>query len=245
MTAVHSPAPSSSSTAARLPPFPRISRNVAIAGGVIVFHAAALWAVQSGLARKVAEVVVPVEILAQIIAPPKPAPPPPPPPQPRKEVVTKKPVTPKPIAIRDPAPTPNAPVGAIEPPPPAPAPPAPPAPAPPAPVAPPVPPAPPAPPAPKLIEVTEGQVQYIREPAVSYPSVSRRLGETGKVIVGIYFSADGYAKRVTLEQGSGYERLDKAAMDAAAKAQVTPIRRAGANAETVFLLRAPFNFVLN
>ena len=245
MTAVHSPAPSSSN-ASRLPPFPRVSRNVAIAGSVLLFHAAALWAIQSGLVRKVAEVVVPVEILSQIIAPPKPAPPPPPPPpQPKKEVVTKKTVTPKPIAIRDPIPTPNAPTGAIEPPPPAPTPPAPAPPAPVAPPAPPVPPAPPAPPAPKLIEVTEGQVQYIREPAVSYPAVSRRLGETGKVIVGIYFSADGYAKRVTLEQTSGYERLDKAALDAAAKAQVTPIRRANANAETVFLLRAPFNFVLN
>ena len=241
MTAVHTPVPSPSSVS-RLPQIPRVSRNVAIAGGVLLFHAAALWAVQSGLVRKVAEVVVPVEILSQIIAPPKSAPPPPPPPQPRKEVVTRKAVTPKPLAIRDPTPAPNAPTGVVEPPPPAPAPPSP---APPAPVAPPTPPAPPAPPAPKLLEVTEGQVQYIREPTVAYPSVSRRLGEVGKVIVGIYFSADGYAKRVALEQSSGFERLDKAALDAAAKAQVTPIRRQGSDSDTVFLLRAPFNFVLN
>ncbi|MET3517230.1 hypothetical protein ABIC63_005029, partial [Pseudacidovorax sp. 1753] len=34
-----------------------------IVGGVVLFHAAALWALQSGLIRKAAEVIVPVEIL--------------------------------------------------------------------------------------------------------------------------------------------------------------------------------------
>nr|WP_326830381.1 hypothetical protein [Xylophilus rhododendri] len=123
MTAVHSPSHPAASAAPRLA-LPRVSRNVAIAGGVLLFHAAALWAIQSGLVRKVAEVVIPVEILSEIIAPPKAAPPPPPPPEPKKQEI-KKAVTPKPVAIRDPIPTPNAPTGVVEPPPPAPAPPAP------------------------------------------------------------------------------------------------------------------------
>ncbi|NUO73968.1 MAG: energy transducer TonB, partial [Frateuria sp.] len=42
------------------------SRNTAIAAGVVLFHVAALWALQSGLIRRAAEVIVPVEILAQI-----------------------------------------------------------------------------------------------------------------------------------------------------------------------------------
>nr|WP_326830382.1 energy transducer TonB [Xylophilus rhododendri] len=93
--------------------------------------------------------------------------------------------------------------------------------------------------------MTEGQVQYVRQPTPAFPSISRRLGESGKVVVGIYFSADGFAKRVVLQQSSGFDRLDKAALDAAITAQVTPIRRPGANAETMYLLAAPFNFVLN
>lgn len=224
-----------------------LSRTTVIAGGVILFHVAALWALQSGLIRRAAEVVIPVEIMAQIIAPPKPAPPPPPPPPPpappKKEVV--KP-PPKPRAIREPVPTPapNAPVGQVEPPPPAPVvvAEAPPAPAPPAPPAPP--PAPPAPPAPALIEVTQGQTQYVREPRIVYPAMSRRLGESGTVIIDVYYDAQGMAKRAEISKSSGYERLDQAARTAALGSQVTPFRLGG-NAQTVYRLRAPFNFVLN
>ena len=50
------------------------SRNTVIAAGVVLFHVAALWALQSGLIRRAAEVIVPVEILAQIVEPPPPAP---------------------------------------------------------------------------------------------------------------------------------------------------------------------------
>ena len=51
-----------------------------ITGSVILFHAAALWALQSGLIRKAAEVVIPVVLLSEFIEPPKPKAPPPPPP---------------------------------------------------------------------------------------------------------------------------------------------------------------------
>lgn len=49
-----------------------LSRNALIAGSVVLFHVAALWALQSGLIRKAAEVVIPVEILSEFIEPPKP-----------------------------------------------------------------------------------------------------------------------------------------------------------------------------
>lgn len=223
-----------------------VSRTTLIVGGVVLFHAAALWALQSGLIRKAAEVIVPVEILAQIIEPPRPAPPPPPPAPPQKQA-PKPP--PRPIAIREPkpVPAPNAPTGVVEPPPvtaPAPMPPAPPAPA--APVAPPAPVAPVAPPAPRLVEVTQGQTTYVREPRAIYPTMSRKLGETGTVVVAVYFNADGMAKRAEIAKSSGYERLDQAALSAAMTAQVTPFRQlGGGDAQTVYLLRAPFNFVLN
>jgi protein TonB len=219
-----------------------LSRNAVIAGGVVLFHVAALWALQSGLLRRAAEVVIPVEILSEFIEPPKPAEPPPPPPEPPKREVTKTPPPPRPQAIREPKPTPapNAPTGTIEPPPP-------PAPmAPPAPPEPPAPPAPPpAPPAPKLIEISQGQTQYIREPRTTYPAMSKRLGETGTVIVAVYFNSAGFPKRAEIFKSSGYDRLDQAAREAAMSSQVTPIRQPGANEATVYLLKAPFNFTLS
>jgi protein TonB len=219
-----------------------LSRNAVIAGGVVLFHVAALWALQSGLLRRAAEVVIPVEILSEFIEPPKPAEPPPPPPEPPKREVTRTPPPPRPQAIREPKPTPapNAPAGSIEPPPP-------PAPiAPPAPPEPPAPPAPPpAPPAPKLVEISQGQAQYIREPRPAYPAMSKRLGETGTVIVAVYFNSAGFPKRAEIFKSSGYDRLDQAAREAAMSSQVTPIRQPGANEATVYLLKAPFNFTLS
>jgi len=85
-----------------------LSRNALIAGSVVLFHVAALWALQSGLLRRAAEVVIPVEILSEFIEPPKPKelPPPPPPPPAPKPQVAKTPPPPRPQAIREPKPTP-------------------------------------------------------------------------------------------------------------------------------------------
>ena len=107
-----------------------LNRNLVIATGVVVFHVAVLWALQNGLLRRAAEIVVPAEILTRIIEiePPKVAPPPPPPPPKPAPKVPRPP--PMPVAVREPVPTPapNAPVGVVEPQPPAPPMPAPPAP---------------------------------------------------------------------------------------------------------------------
>lgn len=208
----------------------------------MLFHVAALWALQSGLIRKAAEVVIPVEIISELIDPPKPAePPPPPPPPPPKPQITKTPPPPRPQAIRtNVPPPPNAPTGSVEPPPP-------PAPiAPPAPPAPPEPPAPvPAPPAPKMMEVSQGQIQYIREPRIVYPAISKRMGETGTVIIAVYFNSNGLPKRAEIFKSSGYERLDQAARDATLSSQITPIQQPGANEATVYMFKAPFNFTLS
>ena len=143
-----------------------LSRNAVIAGSVVLFHVAALWALQSGLLRRAAEVVIPVEILSEFIEPPKPKelPPPPPPRRPRPS-----PRSPRrrrrrgPQAIREPKPTPapNAPTGSVEPPPP---------PAPIAPPAPPEPPAPPpAPPAPPSVQLPSSNADYLQNPKPVYP----------------------------------------------------------------------------
>lgn len=220
-------------TAVRLP----ISRNIVIAVSVVVFHVAVLWAMQNGLLRRAVEHVVPAEILTHIIEiePPKVAPPPPPPPPKPAPKTPKLPPPPMPAAIRDPAPAPKAPTGVIEPQPPAPPVMAPVAPA----------PAPPAPPAaPRLVEITQGETEYIRPPRPVYPALSKRSGEAGVVIIAVYYSTSGYAKRAEVFKSSGFERLDRAAREAVLASQVTPFRRAGVNEDTQFLLKAPINFVL-
>ena len=218
-----------------------LSRNAVIAGSVVLFHVAALWALQSGLIRKAAEVVIPVEILSEFIEPPKPKdpppPPPPPPPAPKpKEVRTPPP--PRPVAIRTPAPAPAAPTGVIEPQPPAPPL------APPAPPAPPTPPSPPpAPPAAPAVQLPSSNADYLNNPKPVYPAMSKRLGEQGKTIIRVLIGVDGLPKSASIRESSGYERLDEAARTAVMSWRYVPGKRNGVVEPMEF--NVPINWVLN
>ena len=218
-----------------------LSRNALIAGSVVLFHVAALWALQSGLIRKAAEVVIPVEILSEFIEPPKPKdpppPPPPPPPAPKpKEVRTPPP--PRPVAIRTPAPAPAAPTGVIEPQPPAPPL------APPAPPAPPTPPSPPpAPPAPPALQLPSSNADYLNNPKPVYPAMSKRLGEQGRTIIRVLIGVDGLPKSASIRESSGYDRLDEAARTAVMSWRYVPGKRNGVVEPMEF--NVPINWVLN
>ena len=224
------------------------SRQAAIAGGVVLAHVAALWALQHGLLRREPpEIVVPVQILSEIIpaqpavqpAPPPPAPPPPQPPArpapapaPRKAPAPRpapRPPAPMPVAIPDPAPAPAAPQGTTEPQ----------APAPPiaAPVAPPAPPVPAAPPvlaaAPFDLPMVDADYAA-NEDAFRPPAISRRLGEYGTVVLRVTVGINGFATRVELARSSGYERLDKAALAGARKLKFRPATRNGVPVEWTY-----------
>ena len=225
------------------PPHTGLSRNVVIVGSVLVFHAAALWALQSGLLQRAVEVVIPVEILSQFIEPPKPTPPPPTPPAPpvppKQPVVRPKPAAlpppPQPMAIPDRTPAPAAPVGVIAPP--APLPPieqpvaAAPAPAP-----------PPAPPAPPQIQLPSSDAAYLQNPSPVYPAISRRLGEQGKVLVRVLIGVNGAPERVEIKRSSGFERLDRAATEYVMKCRYVPGKVNGVIQAMWY--EAPVNFVL-
>ena len=58
-------------------------------------------------------------------------------------------------------------------------------------------------------------------------------------------TATAIPQRAEIAQSSGFDRLDRAAREAALTSRVTPFRQAGATDDTVYLLKAPFNFVLN
>lgn len=112
--------------------------------------------------------------------------------------------------------------------------------------APPVEVAPPAPPQP----LPQGPVALGGELSVvcperqapAYPSQSRRLGETGKVVLRVTLDERGSVARANVERSSGYPRLDEAALGAVRGWRCTPARRNGQPVEATAL--QPFNFVL-
>ena len=222
-------------------PRTRLSRNAVIVLSVVALHVGLIWALQSGLLRHTAELIVPVELLAQFIEPPaptvKPVPPAPPTPAPTppKKVVVKTrtpvPAQQQPLAIADTTPSPNAPTGVI----------APTVQASPAQVAE-APAAPPAPPAPPVVQMPSSNADYLQNPKPAYPPLSKRLGEQGKVVVRVLIGIDGVPQKAEMRQSSGFDRLDQAALTTVLKWRYVPGKRAGVAEEMWF--NVPINFVL-
>lgn len=75
--------------------------------------------------------------------------------------------------------------------------------------------------------------------------MSKRLGESGVVVVRITFNSEGFAKRANVIKSSGYERIDTAGRDAALKSRIAVTRPPGATDATEYVFNAPLNFVLN
>ena len=215
-----------------------VNRNAIIAASVVLFHVAALWALQTGLLRRAVEIIVPAQVIAEFIEPPQPKVEPPPPvpkpPVPLKQPVTRKaevlPPPPMPVAIADPTPAPAAPTGVTAPQPPAP------------PVAAPVAAAPVAPPPPPKVELPSSDADYLQNPKPAYPAISKRLGEQGKVVIRVLIGVDGTAQRAEIRQSSGYDRLDQAALTTVQRWRYVPGKRGGV-AEAMWF-NVPINFVL-
>lgn len=214
---------------------PAFSRNTSIVVTVVAFHVAVLWAVQSGLLKRVVEVVVPAEILVEFVTPASPPPAPRATPQPKtptKTVTTKQPTppvpAPTPIVTPQPAPTPLAIAPSANTPAPSAATPAATAatqnnatgssnaPA-----------APPAPPAPPKVELPSSDADYLNNTKPAYPAISKRLGEQGRVVVRVFIDADGQPSQASVKQSSGFDRLDQASVETALKWRYAPGKRAG------------------
>lgn len=207
-----------------------LGRNVAIAGSVVVLHAATLWAMQHGLLQRAPEeVIVPAQVIAEFISPPAPEPeapkpPPPPPPPPKPQPVVKK-APPLPKAIADPKPAPAAPRGTLEDEPK------------------PVVEAPPAPPAPPKIELPSNNAAYLNNPAPNYPAISRRMGEQGTVMLRIFVDAQGLPQKIEVSKSSGYDRLDQQAVDGVKNWKFVPGKSNGT--PTPMWVTVPVKFTLN
>lgn len=61
-------------------------------------------------------------------------------------------------------------------------------------------------------EIPASAVRYVTEPHLHIPRVSRKLGESGTVVLRIVVGADGQLKSAALKRSSGFERLDQQAL---------------------------------
>lgn len=74
---------------------------------------------------------------------------------------------------------------------------------------------------------TASGVEYLRSPQPRYPSLARRLGETGKVVVRVLVGIDGLPQRAEIHASSGSASLDDAALEATLRALFKPYLEGG------------------
>lgn len=86
------------------------------------------------------------------------------------------------------------------------------------------------------------RANYLKNPKPSYPSVSRRLGEQGLVLLRVLIDESGQPQRVLLKTSSGFQRLDDAAQDAVLTWRFTTTL-IGARATSAWVL-VPIHFTL-
>lgn len=78
--------------------------------------------------------------------------------------------------------------------------------------------------------------------APTYPALSKRLGEEGKLVLRVELDEKGFVNVAHIVNSSGFKRLDEAAMTAVKTWRCTPTVRNGQPVRAVAL--QPFNFVL-
>ena len=96
---------------------------------------------------------------------------------------------------------------------------------------------------PEAVIPPRSDAAHLNNPAPSYPSMSRRLAEQGRVILDVYILANGQVGELRIKQSSGFKRLDDAAMQAVKKWQYVPARRG--NEAISFWYIQPLSFSLN
>jgi protein TonB len=220
---------------------PTFQRNTLVVVGVLLIHGAGLWLFQSGLLEKMAEVVVPVQLISSSIdvnrAPLKPLATPiatPPAPPVKATKPSPSPLTPQPQSPAfqpSPNPTatnPNAPLTTT-----------------------------PATasatitatspsatsPAPAKVELPTHIAAYLQNPKPDYPALSVRRGEQGQVVLNVLIGVEGKAQKAEIAKSSGFERLDAAALTTVLRWRYVPGKRGGVPEEMWF--KVPLAFVLD
>lgn len=81
---------------------------------------------------------------------------------------------------------------------------------------------------------------YLNNPEPKYPSLSRRLGEEGKVLLKVRVMPDGRAAAVDIEKSSNFDRLDEAARQGVANWRFVPAKRGDEAIEATVLVPIVF-----
>lgn len=89
----------------------------------------------------------------------------------------------------------------------------------------------------------EFKAAYLHNPRPPYPRASRRLGESGQVLLLVQVSAQGTASQVSLKKSSGFARLDQSALQTIKTWKFIPARRGAANIAASVIV--PVRFALN
>jgi protein TonB len=98
------------------------------------------------------------------------------------------------------------------------------------------------PPSPVVLDAEpDYRADYLNNPRPPYPMVARRMGYHGKVVLDVEVLAEGKAGDVKLHQSSGYDILDKAAMQTVKTWRFSPARRFGQAVTQRFLVPIKFS----
>lgn len=82
---------------------------------------------------------------------------------------------------------------------------------------------------------------YLQNPAPVYPSISRRLGEEGRVMLRVFVETSGLPSQVEIKNGSGSSRLDLAAREAVLRWKFIPARQGSDTVAAWVLVPIVFN----
>ena len=213
-------------------------QRLSVVAAVVLLHLFGLWALQQGLLHRVVEWVVPVMAVSEAleVVPPSPAPsrpnrvqPQPPASAPARPMPAAVPEGPgaaptappssavAPLGVPSLAPggaTPVAAVAAVN----------------------------TTPVSAAKIVLPSTQADYLSNPKPAYPALSRRLGEQGRTVVRVLIGADGQPHKAELQASSGFDRLDRAALETVMRWRYVPGKR-GEVPEAMWF-NVPINFVL-
>ena len=85
------------------------------------------------------------------------------------------------------------------------------------------------------------RADYLNNPRPPYPLVARRMGYQGKVVLNVEVLAEGRAGEVKLQTSSGYDILDRAALQTVKTWKFSPATRFGQPVTQWFLVPIKFS----
>lgn len=92
-----------------------------------------------------------------------------------------------------------------------------------------------------VIEPPKFGAAYLNNPAPTYPPLSRRSGEQGRVLLKVLVSENGLAESVQLDTSSGHEKLDRAAIEAVKRWSFVPAKRSNQPVSAYVLVPVKFS----